>query len=81
MRVARGDVLWQERRRGLSLVRERAQRRERFGGLNLDWQVNDRLNLNFDTHTSESHSQPDGELNDLLSSAPQFSLAATGLAE
>ena len=35
-------------------------------GLDLDRQVNDRLNLNFDAHTSESRSQPDGELNDLL---------------
>ncbi len=35
-------------------------------GLNLDWQVNDRLTLNFDAHSSESESQPGGELNDLL---------------
>ena len=35
-------------------------------GLNLDWQVNDRLSLNFDIHSSDSQSQPDGELNDLL---------------
>ena len=35
-------------------------------GLNLDWDVTDRLSLNFDVHSSESESQPDGELNDLL---------------
>ncbi|MEO0998001.1 MAG: TonB-dependent receptor, partial [Pseudomonadota bacterium] len=35
-------------------------------GLNLDWQVNDNLYLNFDVHSSDSHSQPGGELNDLL---------------
>ena len=35
-------------------------------GLNLEWQVNDKLSLFFDAHTSESESQPDGERNDLL---------------
>lgn len=35
-------------------------------GLNLEWQVSDALNLNFDVHSSDSQSQPGGELNDLL---------------
>lgn len=30
-------------------------------GINVDWQVNDRLTLNFDAHSSTSESQPDGQ--------------------
>ncbi len=33
-------------------------------GLNLKWQVNDRLMITFDAHDSEAKSQPNGELND-----------------
>ena len=33
-------------------------------GLNLKWDVNDRLTLTFDAHDSEAKSQPNGELND-----------------
>lgn len=35
-------------------------------GINLDWQVNDTLNLTFDAHSSKAQSQPGGELNDNL---------------
>ena len=35
-------------------------------GLNLDWKVNDNLNLILDAHSSSATSQPDGELNDNL---------------
>ncbi len=33
-------------------------------GLNLDWQVNDTLNLTFDAHSSQAVSQPGGEISD-----------------
>jgi TonB-dependent receptor len=33
-------------------------------GFNIDWQVNDTLNLTFDAHTSEAVSQPGGEISD-----------------
>lgn len=33
-------------------------------GFNIDWQVNDALNLTFDAHTSEAVSQPGGEISD-----------------
>ena len=35
-------------------------------GFNTEWAVNENLSLEFDYHTSESESQPGGELNDLL---------------
>ncbi len=35
-------------------------------GLNVEWTVNDRLSLEFDAHSSEAVSQPDGQLNDNL---------------
>ncbi|MEM7359036.1 MAG: TonB-dependent receptor [Pseudomonadota bacterium] len=35
-------------------------------GLNLEWLVNNNLTLEFDYHSSESQSQPDGQINDLL---------------
>ena len=35
-------------------------------GINVDWQVNDNLNLSFDAHSSEAESQPNGELSDNL---------------
>lgn len=35
-------------------------------GFNLNWQLNDEITLEFDTHISEAESQPDGELNDNL---------------
>jgi TonB-dependent receptor len=35
-------------------------------GLNIEWEVNDRLSFEFDAHSSEAVSQPDGELNDNL---------------
>ncbi len=36
-----------------------------FGG-NINWQVGERLSLDFDFHSSQSQSQPNGEFNDLL---------------
>lgn len=33
-------------------------------GLNVDWQVSDRMSLSFDAHTSDAVSQPGGEIND-----------------
>ena len=35
-------------------------------GINVDFQVTDTLNLNFDYHDSESHAQPDGQSSDFL---------------
>lgn len=35
-------------------------------GLNVKWNVNERLSLNFDAHNSKAESQPGGELNDNL---------------
>jgi TonB-dependent receptor len=33
-------------------------------GFNIDWQVNDTLNIDFDAHTSKAVSQPGGEISD-----------------
>ncbi len=33
-------------------------------GLNVEWQLNDTLSLEFDAHTSQAESQPGGEIND-----------------